>query len=120
MSKIRIENDQLVITMQGARKFFTLKSEVTINIDSVTGVSVGLSWKDLPKAFDKILGTNSNMFYYGGKFKLDGDKVFYDLKKSEDAVVIELKDEEFKQLIIGVDNPAATVDLIQKALNSRH
>jgi len=119
MSKIRVENDQLVITMQGARKFLTLKSEVTINLDSVIGVTVGLSWKDLPRTFDKILGTNSNMFYYGGKFKQDGDKVFYDLKKSEDAVVIELKDEEFKQLIIGVDDPEATVELIQKALNSR-
>jgi len=119
MSRIRIENDQLVITIQGARKFFALKSEVTINIDSVTGVTIGLNWKDLPRTFDKILGTNSNIFYYGGKFKQDGDKVFYDLKKREDAIVIELKDEEFKQLIIGVDDPAATVELIQNALNSR-
>ena len=42
-----------------------------------------------------------------------------ELKKSEDAVVIELKDEEFKRLIIGVDDPAATVELIQKALGNR-
>jgi len=119
MSRVRIENDQLVITMQGARKFFALKSEVSIHLDSVVGATTGLNWKDLPKAFDKIMGTNSNMFYYGGKFKQDGDKVFYDLKKSEDAVVVELKDEEFKRLIIGVDNPAETVELIQQALDER-
>jgi len=118
MSRLRIENRQLVITMQGSRKFFALKSEVTIDLDSISGVSVGLSWKDLPKTFDKILGTNSNMFYYGGKFKQDGDKVFYDLKKSEDAVVIELKDEEFKRLIIGVDNPDEAVKLIQQTLDN--
>ena len=119
MSRVRIENDQMTITMQGSRKFFALKSEVTINLDSVVGATIGLNWKDLPKTFDKILGTNSNMFYYGGKFKQDGDKVFYDLKKSEDAVVIELKDEELKRLIIGVDDPAATVELIHKALGNR-
>lgn len=119
MSRVKVENGQLIISMQGARKFFALKSEVSINLDSVVGVTVGLNWKELPRTFDKIMGTNSNMFYYGGKFKQDGDKVFYDLRKSEDAVVIELKDEELKRLIIGVDDPAATVELIENALSNR-
>ena len=58
------------------------------------------------------------MFYYGGSFVQDGDKVFYDLKKSEDAVVISLDDEQFNRLVIGVDDPDATVELIEKALNN--
>ena len=57
------------------------------------------------------------MFYYGGTFLQRGDKVFYDLKKSEDAVVISLKDEKYKRLIIGVEDPDATARLIEKALN---
>ena len=116
MSRIRIENDQLVITVQGARKFFALKSEISIPLGSVIGAKNGLSWKELPKTLDKVLGTNSNMFYYGGSFVQDGDKVFYDLKKSEDAVVISLADEQFNRLVIGVDDPDATVELIEKAM----
>jgi hypothetical protein len=117
MSRVRIENEHLVITVQGARKFFALKSEVSIPLSSVESVTNGLSWKELPKTLNKVMGTNSNMFYYGGTFVQDGDKVFYDLKKSEDAVVIFLNDENFKRLVIGVEDPDATVELIEKELN---
>jgi len=41
----------------------------------------------------------------------------YDLKKREHAVVVTLKDEEFKRLIIGVNDPSAMVALIEQALN---
>ena len=116
MSRIIIENDQLVITMQGARKFFAMKSEVLVDLKSVTGVTTGLSWKDLPKTFDKRMGTNSNLFYYGGNFYQDGKKVFYDLRKKEDAVVISLNDTEFDTLVIGVDDPDAAAALIEQAL----
>ena len=116
MSRVKIENDQLVITVQGARRFFALKSEISIPLSSVERVAIGLTWKELPKTLDKVLGTNANMFYYGGTFVQDGDKVFYDLKKSEDAVIISLNDEKFKRLIIGVEDPDATVELIEKAL----
>ena len=123
MARVRIENGQLVIDMKGMRKFFALKSEVSVPLSSVESVTTGLEWSELPKVLDKVLGTNSNTLYYGGTFRdggfwnADGDKVFFDLRRKEEAIVITLKDEEFKRLIIGCEAPEETVAIIQQALN---
>jgi len=124
MARVKIENGQLVINMKGMRKFFALKSEVSVPLANVESVTTGLDWKDLPKILDKVMGTNSNELYYGGTFReggfwnSDGDKVFFDLRRKEEAIVITLKDEEFKRLIIGCQTPEETVAIIQQALNN--
>jgi len=123
MARVKIENGQLIINMSGMRKFFAMKSEVSVPLSSVESVTTGLEWSELPKILDKVIGTNSNELYYGGTFRdggfwnLDGDKVFFDLRRKEEAIVITLKDEEFKKLIIGCDTPEETVSIIQQALN---
>ena len=123
MARVKIENGQLIINMSGMRKFFAMKSEVSVPLSSVESVTTGLEWSDLPKILDKVIGTNSNELYYGGTFRdggfwnLDGDKVFFDLRRKEEAIVITLKDEEFNKLIIGCETPEETVSIIQQALN---
>jgi len=118
MSRVKIENGQLVITMQGARKFFALKSELSIPLENVVGVTDDpIAWKDTPKVFEKRAGTNADMFYFGGTFVQDGNRMFYDLRRKEDAVTIELKDENFCYLVIGVDDPKTTVEFIEQALS---
>jgi hypothetical protein len=123
MARVQIKDGQLVINMKGMRKFFAMKSEVSVPMANVESVTTGLEWKDLPNVLDKVLGTNANHLYYGGSFKdggfwnSDGDKLFFDLKRKEDAIVITLKDEEFKRLIIGCENAEETVSIIQQALS---
>ena len=122
MARVKIENGELIITMKGMRKFFAMKSEMSIPLSSIESVTIGLEWKELPNALDKVIGTNSNELYYGGIFRdggifnRDGDKVFYDLKRKEDAIIINLKDEEFKRFVIGCENPEETVRIIKEAL----
>ena len=122
MARVKIENEQLVINMKGARKFFAMKSEVSVPLTNVESVTTGLEWKDMPNVFDKVLGTNSSELYYGGTFRdggfwnSDGDKVFFDLRRKEEAIVITLKDEEFSKLIIGCETPEETVAIIRQAL----
>jgi hypothetical protein len=118
MARVKIENGQLVITVKGIRKFFAMKSEISVPLAHVEDVSTGLAWKDLPKILEKRIGTNANQLYYGGRFRQDGDNVFYDLLRKEDAVVITLKNEDYKRLVIGAENPEETVTLIQQALKS--
>jgi len=123
MARVKIENGQLVINMKGVRKFFAMKSEVSVPLTSVESVVTGLEWKDLPNILDKVIGTNSNELYYGGTFRdggfwnSDGDKVFFDLRRKEEAIVVTLKDEEFNKLIIGCETPEETVNIIQQALD---
>jgi len=125
MARVKVENGQLIINMKGMRKFFAMKSEVSVPLTSVESVTTGLDWKDLPNVLDKVIGTNSSGLYHGGTFReggfwnSDGDKVFFDLRRKEEAIVITLNDEEFKRLIIGCETPEETVAIIQQALSSK-
>lgn len=117
MARIEIKNNELVIRMQGKRKLFAMKSELSIPLTSIIVATADtIAWKDLPNAFEKRQGANLPGLYFGGTFVQDGDKVFYDLSRKEDALIITLKDEEFKHLIIGVEDPATTAELIVKSL----
>jgi len=117
VASVKIENDQLVITVQGIRKYFAMKSEIYVPLANVEAVTTGAEWKGLQRALDRIFGT-SNELYYECRFGQDGDKVFYDLLRKEEAVVLSLKKENFDQLIVGCENPEEAVNLIQRALNN--
>jgi hypothetical protein len=115
MARVKIENGQLVISMKGARKILALKGELSVPISSVKGVTADpLLWKDTP--FLKLYGTGLPGLL-AGAFLQDGDKVFYDIKRSEEAVTIEIEDESFSKIIIGVDDPGATVKIIEESLS---
>ena len=124
MARVTIDNGQLVINMKGMRKFFAMKSEVSVPLTNVESVTTGMEWKDMPKVYEKVMGTNSMGLYHGGTFReggfwnSDGDRVFFDLRRKEEAIVITLKDEEYKRLIIGCETPDETVSIIKQALGN--
>lgn len=54
-----------------------------------------------------------------GTFHQEGEKVFWDVKDRSKAVVIELSDEQYARLVLQVDDPRATVALIEGTLAGR-
>jgi hypothetical protein len=54
-----------------------------------------------------------------GTFHHEGDRVFWDVHDPAGAVVIHLPDERYVRLVVGVDNPAATVAAIGRALGAQ-
>ena len=54
-----------------------------------------------------------------GTFHVDGERVFWDVHDPAKAVVIELDDERYARLVVQVDDPRATVDLVERAVH-RH
>ena len=51
-----------------------------------------------------------------GTFHLDGEKVFWDVRDAAKAIVVELADERYARLVIQVEDPRATVDLIEQSV----
>ena len=118
MAKVSIENGQLVVFFEGIRKIAVVKNKMSIPLENVAGAVVDPdAWNNAPRPFQKRCGTDSYGFYFGGSFVQKGDKMFYDLKKSERAIIINLKEEKFDYLILGVAEPEKTVDLINSAIN---
>ena len=119
MAKVTVENGQLVINIEGLRKVGTLKNKLLIPLENVEWAMIDLeAWKNTPKPFQKIAGTDSYGIYFGGTFKQNGKKIFYDLGKKDFAVVIKLINAKYDRLIIGVDEPNKIVNLINESLNN--
>jgi hypothetical protein len=51
-----------------------------------------------------------------GTFHHDGKRVFWDVPNKNKAVVIELEDDSYQRLVVEVDDPRATVQLIERAV----
>ncbi|MCL1918520.1 MAG: hypothetical protein FWG14_09420 [Peptococcaceae bacterium] len=133
MAVVEVKDNQIVIRMQGIRrKIGTFKSEFSVPLDTVKGAAVSTeAWKNTPKPGQKEWGTDLYGWYFGGTFVQKGKRIFYDLKRNEKAVIIELKDagdhriltphlkppsDDFFKIIIGVESPDETVKIIEDAL----
>jgi len=57
MARVKIEDNQLIINMQGARKFLALKSTLSIPLENIQEVTSCLKWKDAPGIFQPRAGT---------------------------------------------------------------
>ncbi len=51
-----------------------------------------------------------------GTFHADGERVFWDVRDAQKAIVIQLDDEQYARLVVEVDDPRAAVELIERAL----
>jgi hypothetical protein len=51
-----------------------------------------------------------------GSFYKQGEWVFFDVHKPEQAITIYLTDEHYKRLVVEVDDPQATINTINQAI----
>lgn len=119
MVEITTKDDKLVLEMEGLDKLWAFKSRVEIPLSKVSGAHVadpgvtrGL-WKSL-----KMAGTYFPGLIAAGTFKMHGKRIFWDVKSAEKAIVIDLVDDRYDELVVEVDDPQATVDQIRTATSS--
>ena len=115
MARVEVAGDQLTVQIEGMDKLWTLKSRLDIPLAHVTDAEAdpeaARGWKGWRGPGAQIPGV-----IVAGTFHHQGDRVFWDVHDPGKAVVIHLADE---RLVIGVDDPAATVTAIRRALGTR-
>lgn len=57
-------------------------------------------------------GTHVPGLITAGTFYLDGDRIFWDVSDAAKAVVVDLADHRYRQLVIEVEDPEAVVALL--------
>lgn len=120
MATVTIEKENLIIKIKDIRKIFSLENKLTIPFDHILGVSADENGWENRATFPAIrIGGISTPFYKGGKFLVEDSKIFYDLKKGEQAIVLVLADDKFQKMVIGVDDSQAVVSRIEKELHDR-
>ena len=119
MVEITTNNGKLVLEMEGLDKLWAFKSRMEIPLSKVSGahtadpdVTRGL-WKSL-----KIVGTYIPGLIAAGTFKMHGKRIFWDVKSIEKAIVIDLVDDRYNELVVEVDDPQTTTDRIRAAISS--
>jgi len=115
MVEVTVHHDTVVFTVQGLHKVLAFKSQLTVPRSHIVGV------RQDPAAAQRIegmraLGTSVPGLVKAGTFYLDHQAshkpTFVDVVKPENVLVVELRDEEYQQLLIEVADPVAVVALL--------
>ncbi|GAB3703939.1 hypothetical protein GCM10027598_03390 [Amycolatopsis oliviviridis] len=115
MALVTIDGGELVVVIEGLDKLWALKSRLSIPLANVRGATADPGITADPKGI-RAPGAHVPGVITAGTFHLDGEKVFWDVKDASKAVVIELADERYTRLVLQVDDPRATVALVEGAL----
>ena len=116
MVDLSIAEGKLTLNVQGTDKLWAFKSSLEVPLVHITGV------RSDPEAARglyhgiRMPGTNVPGVITAGTFYRDGKRVFWDVHHPEKAIVITLRDETYRELIVEVPDPDAAVRLIQNTL----
>ena len=119
MVTVSVEADQVIFAVEGLDKLWALRSQLTIPAAHIRGVRRGADVE--MGLFDglKLAGTSVPGLFRAGTFLQHGDLVFWDVSDRQNAIVVELEHEHYRQLIIEVADPAAAVQTIEAAIGTR-
>src|SRR5438093_5896577 len=118
MVEVSINGDQVHLEVKGFDKLWAFKSQLDIPLDHVRGVRHDPSaasgwWHGI-----KLPGTNIPGVLTAGTFYQHGKRMFWDVHDPEKAIIIQLHDDRFDELIVEVNDPVAAVDRMQARLQS--
>jgi hypothetical protein len=119
MVRVSVNGDRLHFEVERWDKLWALKSQLDIPLAHVRAVRADPEpargwWHGL-----RMPGTQIPGLLTAGSFYQSGGFVFYDVHDPERTVVLDLDHEHYKQLVIEVEDPAATVALVQSALGTK-
>lgn len=118
MTTLRVHNGNLEINIEGADKLWALKSQLTIPLAHISSVThdpeIAKGWWHGFKA----PGTNIPGVLTAGSYYEHKEWTFWDVHNPENTIVITLKDERYKKLVIEVENPQQAIAEINFGLGS--
>lgn len=114
-AEVSITGDTLVVEVRGLDKLWALKSRLEIPLANVAGATADPG-VDRERRGLRAPGTYVPGVITSGTFHLDGEKVFWNVHDPANAVVIALRDDTYARLVIEVEDPRATVDLVEHAI----
>ncbi len=115
MAKVHIDGNDLVVEVEGLDKLWALKSTLTIPLAHVRGATADPGITAERKGI-KVGGSRVPGVIAAGTFRQDGELIFWDVHDASKVLVIELHDESYARLVIQVDDPRKTADVIATAI----
>ena len=119
MVSVSIHGDRVHFDVEGWDKLWALKSSLEIPLVHIRSARVDPEpargwWHGL-----RFPGTQVPGVLTAGTFYQSEGAVFFDVHDPERTIVIELEDERYKRLVIEVERPMETVQMLLAALAPR-
>ena len=120
MATVSVVGDDLVVEVTGFDRFCALnKRGITVPLEHVVTVGEGVQMgRPLMPGLPWLANSFPGLFTVGS-YRRQGKWTFWVVHDPKQAVLITLRDEHYSQLVIEVDDPQATIALVNGALNSR-
>lgn len=114
MARIHLGADHVTVEIQGWHRLWAFKRGFRIPLAHVRGVTMDPGAAGEPKGL-RAPGAHVPGVLAVGTFYRDGERVFWDVRNPSRVVVIQLSGERYDRLVIEVEDPRATVELIESA-----
>ncbi len=117
MTEVQLTEDTLIVHVVGWDRIWALKSRLEIPLSHVLGAEVDPSSARGRRGL-KLWGTYVPGVITAGTFYRPDkrERVFWNVRNPEKAIVVRLRDERYARLVIEVEDPNATVETIRQAL----
>ena len=118
MVTVHIESDRVRFVVEGWDKLWALKSELEIPLAHI--FSVRADPEPARGWFHglRMPGTEIPGLLTSGTFYSRDGAVFFDIHDPDKAIVVELNHEHYKRLVVEVDDPEGTVELLKAAIDA--
>lgn len=116
MVELEIANNNLVIHVKGADKLWAFRSTLEIPLAHIAGVRTDPAIADGWWKGFRFPGTNLPGVIAAGTFYYHGKTVFWDVHHGENAIILDLHDERYDELIVEVADTGAAVQMIRNAV----
>src|ERR671912_2486046 len=115
MAEVELAQDALIVHLEGMDRLFALRSRLEVPLSHVAGAEADPEearrrWHGIMERGIWVPGPITAGTYYQ-----EGGLVFSDVHDPEKTVVIRLKDEHYRRLVIEVEDPEATVAQVNEA-----
>ncbi|MEO8898918.1 MAG: hypothetical protein ABI352_09080 [Candidatus Dormibacter sp.] len=116
MATVEVTDELLAVHVTGVDRILAFTSTITIPLAHVTAITQDAT--EAAKAFHglRLPGTAIPGVLTAGSFLKSGEWTFWDVHDPGNAVVISLIHEHYSQLVVGVDDPATTVEAVSAVL----
>jgi hypothetical protein len=111
MIQITQNQNEFVFEVMRSHKLWSFENKIKVQKENIINAykkeeksSFWIGWK--------MPGTSVPWLITAGTFIKNGERHFWDVCKSKNAIVVELKNSSFAKLIIEVENPTESINLL--------
>ncbi len=115
MVEITFDRQDMILSVKGFHKLWALKSELRISLSHVLQARGPNGEISNPKGW-KSPGTYIPGVIIAGTYRHHGKKVFWDVVDKGKAIIIDLHDDDYQQIVVEVENPMNSIKQINQKI----